>query len=198
MCEKEYAPPQGSLENSFNALLEPWNQRAVSDAALPSSLLALFGNDARNILGRTSVIRAQCCAQFVIARENIWMHEKEEYIALRQWLLDGSSGTTDTSHMDNRNAAPANDRVAGRILSYLWHILFIKQDESSLKTMSGDYDGIDLELLNKQACPSAEECYCRLYGRCNLTGCKTPGRCQGQYSVPPDFRLPEDWAVTHS
>lgn len=179
--------PQGSLDTSLNAMLEPWNARAVSDAALPRALVTLFGGNGldpskegeRLRLGRTHTVRAQCCAQFVVAQDRIWQHSHEEYIGLRQWLLDGTQ-------FQNHHVAPRDDRVAGRILSYIWHILFMQQ---------GD---IDLALLNTQACPPANECYCRLYGRCNLKGCTSDESCHGQYRVPPGFKLPDNWADTHS
>lgn len=219
---------QGSLRTSINAVLEPWNQRVVSDAALPGALVALFGGDdgsiaghggadnaARVLLGRGDAVRAQCCAQFVVARDSIWQHSRGEYVALRQWLLDGSSSSSESgsggdsgsrgsrqSRMQTHpNAAPPDDRIAGRIMSYLWHILFIQPDGSSPTPNSPESStarAIDLAKLNSLACPSAEECYCRLYGRCGLEGCTGPGRCHGQYAVPPGFRLPSDWAETHS
>ena len=210
-CSPSSAPPQGSLENSLSAVLEPWNARAVSDAALPGALAALFGgNEAaaeyaspdgggRLLLGRADAVRAQCCAQFVVARDRLWQHSREEYVALRQWLLDGSSDSGKDEHLRSRNAAPSDDRVAGRILSYVWHILFMQQNESHDHDSSLDgYGGVDLELLNTLACPRADDCYCRLYGRCDLEGCETPGHCYGQYLLPPGFRLPDDWAATHS
>ncbi|KAG0650458.1 hypothetical protein D0Z07_3303 [Hyphodiscus hymeniophilus] len=176
-------PPQGSMETSMQAVLEPWDARAVSDAALPHALKTIFGGDeyapdgdGRFLLRRNDAVRAQCCAQFVVSRERIWQHSREEYVALRQWLLDS-------------NAAPVDDRVAGRILSYVWHILFVYQEDNE-----GD---VDLQGLNTAACPSASECYCRLYGRCGLENCNI-GSCQGQYKLPPDLKLPADWAVTHS
>ncbi len=200
MCEPSYAPPQGSLEISLSAMVEPWNARAVSDAALPGALGALFGGDepapsdgARVLLGRTDAVRAQCCAQFVVARDRVWQHSRDEYVALRQWLLDGSNdGHSDESSSPIRNVAPRDDRVAGRILSYLWHILFLQQEQSSSPGVEG---GVGLERLNTMACPRADDCYCRLYGRCNLRGCETPGHCHGQYVLPPDFRLPDDWTA---
>lgn len=198
-CPPNSGPPQGSLETSMRAMVEPFNARVVSDAALPRALTNLFGtSDGDTLLGRADAVRSQCCAQFVVARDNIWQHSREEYVALRQWLLDGSSGSDTRS-----NAAPADDVVAGRILSYLWHILFLPQRESRISggSSSGggsDSGGHDLDTLNTRACPSAEECYCRLYGRCNLGGCTDPGRCHGQYNVPEGFRLPADWAATHS
>ncbi|EXJ59236.1 hypothetical protein A1O7_06668 [Cladophialophora yegresii CBS 114405] len=204
-CEQSKAPPQGSLETSFRAVLQPYDPRVISDSALPRSLAVLFGGDAPEaattggevFLGRGDAVRSQCCAQFVVARENIRRHTRDEYIALRQWLLDGAP-----SHLNprqrtlNKNAAPRDDRVAGRIVSYLWHILFIQQTVSA--DQGRDASTIDLQQLNHLACPRADDCYCRLYGRCNLPGCGTPGRCAGQYRIPPDFKLPADWAASHA
>ena len=214
MCSP--SSPQGSLETVLSAALEPWNARVVSDAALPRALVTLFGGDGstagldpvageyaspkdggRLLLGRTDAVRAQCCAQFVVARYRVWQHSREEYMALRQWLLDGSSDSGPNEHSQGRNVAPPDDRVAGRIVSYLWHILFMQQGEPSAKAPGGDI-GVDLERLNTIACPRADDCYCRLYGRCDLEACSTPGHCHGQYLLPQDFRLPDDWAATHS
>lgn len=218
MCSPSSAPPQGSLETTMRTVLEPWNARAISDAALPRALAALFGGDGsaagldsvadeyalphgleRLIPGRTDAVRAQCCAQFVVARDRVWQHSRDEYVALRQWLLDGSSDSGAKENSQSRSAAPRDDGVAGRILSYLWHILFMQQDKSNAQNPSPDaYGGVNLEQLNTLACPRADDCYCRLYGRCNLEGCKNPGHCHSQYILPPDLRLPNDWIVTHS
>jgi hypothetical protein len=69
-------------------------------------------------------------------------------------------------------------------LSYLWHVLFLEAEGG---------EGVELETLNERACPRAEECYCRLYGRCGLEGCERPGSCTGQYRLPKDLKLPGDW-----
>jgi hypothetical protein len=168
-CLKSY-PPQGGLETSMQAVTSPWDAKAVSDAALPAALSTLFGSTAG--IGRTETVRSQCCAQFVVSRSSIWAHSRDEYVALRQWLLDDGS-------------APKDDKVAGRILSYLWHVLFLAAE--------GGEGGVELETLNKRACPRAEVCYCRLYGRCELEGCERPGSCTGQYQLPKDLKLPGDW-----
>lgn len=183
-CSKNNAPPQGSLETRMRSVLEPFNARVVSDRALPQALTVLFGGvdagksgaEQQVHLGLSDTIRAQCCAQFVVSRERVWQHSRDEYVALRQWLID--------------DVAPQDDKVAGRILSYMWHILFLPH--------SSERAGIDLKTLNTLACPRADECYCRLYGRCGLKHCSTPGRCKGQYGLPLNFRLPDDWAATHS
>lgn len=219
-CPSE-ALPQGSVETFTRAMLEPWNARAASDAALPRALAALFGGDTDTVnsnsaadtsksakgdgtgllLGRSDAVRAQCCAQFVVARENVWLHSRDEYVALRQWLLGGSSnrGTVKNLQRHDESAAPIDDQIAGRILSYVWHILFIKQSEPNAQSpLPGALENVDLERLNMLACPRADECYCRLYGRCNLKGCTAPGHCRGQYHLPPNLKLPEDWGAAHS
>ena len=190
--------PQGSFETSMHATTEPWDARAVSDSLMPRALAVLFGGDGSTLLdhqqvflGRADTLRSQCCAQFVVSRDNVWRHARHEYVALRQWLLGGSQRGNAQKQFETINAAPLDDRVAGRMLSYMWHILFLS---GSATTDGGD--GIDLQQLNRLACPSAEECYCRLYGRCDLT-CTSPDRCQGLYHVPPQYRLPDDWANTH-
>ena len=182
-CSPADSLPQGSYETRSRALLEPFNDRVVSDAAIPGAFAAIFGgqggrnSNPQTQPGRHDAVRAQCCAQFVVARENIWQHSREEFVALRQWLLDGSEVK---GEKPPSGAAPASDKVAGRILSYLWHILFLKQSPNA--------DMIALSALNKAACPTASDCYCRLYGRCDFI-CRKPGHCAGQYKVPPNFKL---------
>ena len=190
------APAQGSLEMRLQFAVAPWSDRAASDMAFSPALASIFGGNQHEMLtepagvrlGRSDTVRSQCCAQFVVSRERVWQHTRDEYVALRQWLLDGAAPGVDSQSSRNTKAAPADDKVAGRILSYLWHILFAKPSADG---------GINLGQLNQEACPSAEDCYCRLYGRCNLQ-CPRPGSCWGQYEVPKYFRLPDDWAVTHS
>ena len=184
--------PQGSIATLTRAKLEPWNIRAVSDAALPRSIATLFGHEsevAANVkLGRADRVRAQCCAQFIVSRSSIHQHSRDEYIALRQWLLDSKNRVSPTSPR-SATAAPADDLVAGRILSYIWHILFLRHEKTA--------EGLDLGSLNERACPKAADCYCALYGRCELRGCTSEG-CPGMYVLPKGYRLPEDWAETHS
>lgn len=186
--------PQGSFETGLTAKLEPFNARVVSDAAMPRALASIFGgsdSSARDILlGRDDAVKAQCCAQFIVARANIRQHSREEYAALRQWLLDAGN---------SKDSAPYDDRISGRIMSYLWHILFLPQQGYAPRPSAGVHgtDTVNLDRLNMMACPSAADCYCRLYGRCWLEASCTEGSCRGQYTLPRDYKLPDDWASTH-
>lgn len=228
MCNADERP-QGSIETRIRATTERDNLRAVSDVALVAALEAIFGSSTtesqgpdnqerilQTALSRKDIVKSQCCAQFVVARENIWRHSRDEYVALRQWLLDGSARHGDNTHpqiLNNGNEgrmnrlSPSDDRIAGRVLSYIWHILFLPspaethhQVDPEVYSQSGINAAgtVDLVHLNNLACPRADECYCRLYGRCRLPGCQTPGHCRGQYRVPMGYRLPDGWAETHA
>lgn len=41
-------------------------------------------------------------------------------------------------------------------------------------------------------CPSAEDCYCKLFGMCDLE-CLDAGSCEGQYTLPKYATLPQGW-----
>ncbi|KAL4794325.1 hypothetical protein BDV19DRAFT_197039 [Aspergillus venezuelensis] len=181
-CSSGYTP-QGSYQVKFQSTVDPFDARAASDAALPKALAAIFGGSAEQMLSRHETVRSQCCAQFVVSRDRVRAHSRDEYVALRQWLLDGSEpvDARTAKALRDRGVAPKDDRVAGRIISYIWHILFLDV---------GNGDGVDLGVLNQAACPSAEECYCKLYGRCGLN-CRSPASCPGQYRVPPDYKVPK-------
>jgi len=185
--------PQGSFETGLTAKLEPFNSRVVSDAAIPRALTSIFGGGDSSLtaLGRSDAVKSQCCAQFIVSHANIHQHSREEYFALRQWLLDAGNSP---------NSAPLDDRISGRIMSYLWHILFLPQQGYAPRPSAGlhDTETVNLDRLNLMACPSAAECYCRLYGRCGLESQCTDGECRGQYTLPSDYKLPADWARTHS
>lgn len=41
-------------------------------------------------------------------------------------------------------------------------------------------------------CPSAGDCYCNVYGLCDLE-CERDDHCEGQYTLPPYATLPDGW-----
>jgi hypothetical protein len=63
------------------------------------------------------------------------------------------------------------DAISGRVFEYSWHIIFGKPAVH---------------------CPSAEDCYCKVFGICNLT-CPNQGSCEGRYTLPPYSSLPKGW-----
>ncbi|KAL4938350.1 hypothetical protein BDV06DRAFT_201057 [Aspergillus oleicola] len=56
-------------------------------------------------------VGAACCAQFAVSREQVLQRPREDYIKIRQWVID-----TDK-----------NDASSGRVMEYLWHVIFGKE-----------------------------------------------------------------------
>ncbi|EME82349.1 uncharacterized protein MYCFIDRAFT_189039 [Pseudocercospora fijiensis CIRAD86] len=66
---------------------------------------------------------------------------------------------------------PLRDSISGRIMEYSWHIIFGKDPVS---------------------CPNAKQCYCNLYGICDLN-CEEEGVCSAMYTLAKYSVLPEGW-----
>ncbi|KAI5359213.1 hypothetical protein Slin14017_G101150 [Septoria linicola] len=101
------------------------------------------------------VVAAPCCAQFVVTAEQIRKRSKADYKRIRDWLL----------------ATTLNDALSGRILEYMWHIIFGQQAIS---------------------CPVAGDCYCNLFNLCKLD-CESSGTCREAYTLPKYSTMPDGW-----
>ncbi|GAQ08809.1 hypothetical protein ALT_6130 [Aspergillus lentulus] len=66
---------------------------------------------------------------------------------------------------------PLKDDLSGRIMEYSWHMIFGQ---------------------GPVHCPTAEECYCKVFGLCDLT-CPNERECAGRYVLPPYSTLPQGW-----
>ncbi|KAL1879006.1 hypothetical protein Plec18167_004301 [Paecilomyces lecythidis] len=56
-------------------------------------------------------VGAACCAQFAVSRDQIRQRPVEDYIKIRQWIMD-----TDKT-----------DAASGRVMEFLWHVIFGKE-----------------------------------------------------------------------
>lgn len=65
-----------------------------------------------------------------------------------------------------------DDSMSGRVFEFSWHIIFGKESVY---------------------CPSASECYCKVFGLCNLD-C-SDGTCDGRWNFPPYSTLPDGWPL---
>ncbi|QSS55642.1 DUF3431 superfamily domain-containing protein [Histoplasma capsulatum var. duboisii H88] len=91
------------------------------------------GNGAnRSLLQSTdkpTEMAAACCAQFAVSRDQVLKRPVEDYMHFRDWVT----------------ATEKNDASSGRVMEYMWHIIF----------------GMDAVF-----CPDEHLCYCSVYGRC--------------------------------
>jgi hypothetical protein len=124
------------------------NPTADFDHLYTSTLRHLFST-----LPIPKAVAATCCSQFAVTASAIRRHKKDVYINIRKWLME----------------TEMHDYYSGRVLEYMWHILFGK------------------EAVN---CPAADDCYCRTYGKCGLK-CEE-GDC-GQYQYPINIPRLKTW-----
>lgn len=70
----------------------------------PDGFLALFpGVDVPEVVG------VPCCSQFAVSREAVNARGKEEYVHMRNWLLE----------------SPLDAATSGRIFEYAWHSMCV-------------------------------------------------------------------------
>jgi hypothetical protein len=86
---------------------DPPNANALIEHNMADAWLAMFG-DAVPV---PRVIGVPCCSQFAVSRAQIHAREKREYERVHAWLM----GTE------------LDDQLSGRVLEYLWHIIFGKE-----------------------------------------------------------------------
>lgn len=53
-------------------------------------------------------IAAACCAQFAVSRDQVLKRPVEDYMHFRDWVM----------------ATERNDASSGRVMEYMWHIIF--------------------------------------------------------------------------
>ena len=126
-------------------------------------------------------VGVSCCAQFAATKEKIRERKKEEYVRYREWLM-------------NTELA---DSISGRILEYSWHSKSCTSSwVSVVRTHTLVPELMIAVVFGKEPvhCPSTKECYCKVFGLCDLT-CNSPGSCEGRYILPPFATLPGGWPI---
>lgn len=56
-------------------------------------------------------VYAACCAQFAVSREQIYKRPLNDYVKIRQWVMNTEK----------------DDAKSGRVMEYLWHVIFGKE-----------------------------------------------------------------------
>ncbi|KAH8433245.1 DUF3431 domain-containing protein [Aspergillus melleus] len=84
------------------------------NATISASLAENGAMDAarnQRFLPKPKEIGAACCAQFAVSREQVLQRPREDYVKFRQWIMD-----TDR-----------DDASSGRVMEFLWHVIFGKE-----------------------------------------------------------------------
>jgi hypothetical protein len=124
-------------------------------------------------------VGVSCCSQFAVSREAVYRHPRANYVRWREWLLE----------------TPLADDLSGRVFEYMWHSecsrFFSLPVGAGLVVLTLLMSG--QVIFGKKAvfCPSPAECYCKVYGLCNLS-CNGM-ECSGRYVFPKYSTLPNGW-----
>lgn len=101
---------------------DPYDPSRTSENHMAEAWQALFGNnDIPHVIG------AACCAQFAVSRDQVLKRPLDDYIRYRSWVFDTA----------------LEDDLSGRIIEYLWHVIFGKPP-------------VD--------CPAQDKCFWDVYG----------------------------------
>ncbi len=159
-----------SRTSKLEAFLEPNNDRANTAASYEHAWNELFsGNPVPKEIG------VQCGGQFALARWKVLERPRSEYQRIRQWIKN----------------TPLRDAVSGRVMEYSWHCESISM--LSCRAATDNRFKIVIMGMTPIYCPYAQDCFCKLYGLCNLT-C-TDDSCAKRYKMPPRAQIPEDWPI---
>ncbi|KAK5113998.1 hypothetical protein LTR62_003121 [Meristemomyces frigidus] len=117
---------------------EPFDQNRDTEHIYPDVYGIFFNQTFDQYRDEIAVVGTQCCAQFAVSREQIQKHSRSEYMRWRQYVIE-------TEH---------SDAVIGRVLEYMWHIIFGR---------------------SAVHCEEVVKCWCDVFGRCDVRGFRFGG-----------------------
>jgi len=88
-----------------NTSTPAFSQQPTSPGAQQAYSTPMDKERSENVTPR---IWTACCAQFAVSREQIFRRPVEDYVEIRQWVIDTEK----------------DDATSGRVMEYLWHIIF--------------------------------------------------------------------------
>lgn len=115
--------------------VQPWRDppdiEKTAEHVFPYYYAGMFNVSLAQVRAQASVVAQPCCAQFAVSKEQILARPKEQYEHFVEFL----ENTVQDGH---------EDETAGRVMEYMWHIIFGQEHVF---------------------CPRAVDCYCDVYGR---------------------------------
>lgn len=113
-CKKGSTPKHVSprvWEELFNDTSTPRLDEARRwNAGRPQSISSSMAGESDEVIHLRGQTAAACCAQFAVSRQQVLRRPVEDYIKFRDWVI----------HTEK------NDAQSGRVMEYLWHVIFGK------------------------------------------------------------------------
>jgi hypothetical protein len=102
----------------------------VPEQIFPFVYAEFFNVPLSEVRKEVEVVATQCCAQFAVSKEQVLKRPKEDYERFRDYI----------------EKTPYDDDTIGRVLEYMWHIMFGAPAVQ---------------------CEATSSCWCNVYGRCS-------------------------------
>ncbi|KAL4913852.1 hypothetical protein BDW62DRAFT_220446 [Aspergillus aurantiobrunneus] len=107
-CGEPHKKNMHVTEHVFTELFEGTSTPPLNSTTSPSTTEEM--EKGLKYLQIPTQVAAACCAQFAVSRAQVLQRPVEDYIKIRQWVID-----TDR-----------NDASSGRVMEYIWHVIFGK------------------------------------------------------------------------
>ncbi|THC90842.1 hypothetical protein EYZ11_009694 [Aspergillus tanneri] len=114
--------PNPGCPDEIRPFRQPRDESRLSEIAFADAWKALFNNT-----DVPEVVATPCCAQFAVSRDQVLKRPRSSYIQYHRWIMETS----------------LSDDITGRVMEYMWHIIF-GQDPVY--------------------CPDMDQCYYDVYG----------------------------------
>lgn len=115
--------------------VQPWRDppdiEKTAEHVFPYYYASMFNVSLSQVRAQASVVAQACCAQFAVSKQQLLARPKEQY----EHFLTFLENSVQDGH---------EDETAGRVMEYMWHIIFGR---------------------DHVFCPPAVDCYCDVYGR---------------------------------
>ena len=115
--------------------VQPWRDppdiEKTAEHVFPYYYASMFNISLSQVRAQASVVAQPCCAQFAVSKQQILARPKAQY----EHFVNLLENTVQDGH---------EDETAGRVMEYMWHIIFGREHVF---------------------CPRAVDCYCDVYGR---------------------------------
>ncbi|PYH93206.1 hypothetical protein BO71DRAFT_328290 [Aspergillus ellipticus CBS 707.79] len=106
-CRADHRTNRHITEEVFTEVFEGTSTPPLNATGV-STMQDSESPDNQKFLQMPKHVAASCCAQFAVSRDQVHRRPREDYIKIRQWVID-----TDR-----------DDASSGRVMEFLWHIIF--------------------------------------------------------------------------
>ncbi|PWY91468.1 hypothetical protein BO94DRAFT_513606 [Aspergillus sclerotioniger CBS 115572] len=110
-CKQDHRTNRHVTEEVFTDIFEGTSTPPINSTGISTMQDQFELAQDQEFLRMPKRVAAACCAQFAVSREQVLKRPREDYLRIRQWIIN-----TDK-----------DDASSGRVMEFLWHVIFGKE-----------------------------------------------------------------------